>query len=112
MTDLNLSLIMPWVGALLSIIALGTQLKNILSSGERKLDERLSKAEGTLISHDRRIQKVENELQHLPDRDTAHRLELTMEKISGRLDTLDERLKPIAATSGRLQEFLLEQANK
>lgn len=112
MTDLNLSLIMPWVGALLSIIALGTQLKNILSSGERKLDERLSKTESTLIGHDRRIQKVETELQHLPDRDTAHRLELTMEKISGRLDTLDERLKPIAATSGRLQEFLLEQAQK
>ncbi|TCP88931.1 hypothetical protein C8J31_102100 [Rhizobium sp. PP-CC-2G-626] len=60
----------------------------------------------------RRTQALEGEMKHMPDRDMAHRLELTMEKISGRLDTLDERVKPIAATSVRLQEYLLEQAEK
>ncbi len=102
----------PIVAFILSVIALATQVKSILSSGEKKLDERLAKAEGKLVEYDRRIQNIEGEMRHMPDRDMAHRLELTMEKISGRLDTLDERLKPIAATSGRLQEFLLEQAQK
>ncbi len=37
-------------------------------------------------------------------------LEMSMAEISGRLNVLDERLKPVAATSVRLQEFLLEQA--
>ncbi|MFC3074677.1 DUF2730 domain-containing protein [Shinella pollutisoli] len=102
----------PIVAFVLSLIALGTQVRSILSSGEKKLDERLTKAESKLVEYDRRVQTLESEMRHMPDRDTAHRLELTMEKISGRLDTLDERLKPIAATSGRLQEFLLEQAQK
>ncbi len=104
--------ISQYLGLALAVIALLGHAKGYFSSGEKTLTERTKKAEQTLIQHDRRIQAVEAELKHIPDRDTAHRLELTMEKISGRLDTLDERLKPIAATNARLQEFLLEQATK
>ena len=110
--NFDLAVAAPILAFILSVIALATQVKAILSSGEKKLDERLTKAEGKLVGYDRRIQTIEGEMRHMPDHDSAHRLELTMEKISGRLDTLDERLKPIAATSGRLQEFLLEQAQK
>ncbi|SIR41199.1 Protein of unknown function [Rhizobium sp. RU35A] len=100
------------VGLAVSIFNLIAHIRTIMSSGEKKLDERLTKAEGKLIEHDRRVQALEGEIKHLPDRETAHKLELALAQISGRLDTLDERLKPIAATSGRLQEFLLEQAQK
>ena len=109
---MDLALVMPWVGAALSIIALLTQAKAFFSSGERALDARLAKAEKALVDHDRRIQSVEGEMKHLPDREQAHRLELAMEKISGRLDALDERLKPVIATNERLQELLMEQARK
>jgi hypothetical protein len=100
------------VALLLSSLNLIAHVRTMLSQGEKKLDERLTKAEHKLIEHDRRVQSLEGEIKHLPDRETAHRLELALTKISGRLDTLDERLNPIAATSGRLQEFLLEQAQK
>ncbi|CAK7257536.1 MULTISPECIES: DUF2730 family protein [unclassified Shinella] len=109
---MDLSILMPWIGAALSIIALGTQLKAIISSGERKLEERVTKVELKLVEHDRRIQTVESEMKHLPDRETAHNLQISMERIAGRLDTMDERLRPIAATNHRLQEYLLEQAKK
>lgn len=100
------------VALLLSSLNLIAHVRTMLSQGEKKLDERLTKSEHKLIEHDRRIQTLESEMKHLPDRETAHKLELALSQISGRLDTLDERLKPIAATSGRLQEFLLEQAQK
>lgn len=109
---MDLSVVMPWVVAAMTIFNFIGLLKNWLSSGEKALGEKVGSAEKKLIEHDRRIQAVEGELKHLPDRETAHKLELALAQISGRLDTLDERLKPIAATSGRLQEFLLEQAQK
>lgn len=59
-----------------------------------------------------RVQRVEATIEHLPDRDSAHRLELAVEKLNGRIETLDERLKPVAAIADRMQEILLEQAKR
>ncbi|MBW8319493.1 MAG: DUF2730 domain-containing protein [Arenimonas sp.] len=101
-----------YLGLALAIIALLGHAKGYFSSGEKTLIARVDKVETKLVEYDRRIQAIEGELKHLPDRETAHMLELALAKISGRLDTLDERLRPIAATSSRLQEFLLEQAQK
>lgn len=105
-------------------------VKSFFSSGEKQLGEKIA-AIGTeteanekkLIDHDRRIQAVESEIKHLPDRDTTHRIEMTMMTIMGRLDTqdatlagrfesLDERLKPIQAIGERLQDVLVEQAKR
>ena len=83
-----------------------------MSQGEKKLDERLAKVETKLVEHDRRIQAVESEMKHLPDRDMAHRLELAVEKMSGRLDTMAETLKPIRATTERMNELLMDQGKQ
>ncbi|MGD9476131.1 DUF2730 family protein [Shinella sp. G-2] len=104
--------LVPWIGLSISIFTLFGLVRNALTSGEKKLEERLTKTESKLIDHDRRIQTVEGEMKHLPDRETAHNLQISMERIAGRLDTMDERLKPIAATNHRLQEYLLEQVGK
>lgn len=110
--NFDLATATPIVAFILAAIALATQVKSILSSGEKKLDERLTKAEGKLVEYDRRIQTIESEMHHLPDRETTHKMQISMERIAGRLDTMDERLRPIAATNHRLQEYLLEQARK
>ncbi|MBD8554904.1 DUF2730 family protein [Rhizobium sp. CFBP 8762] len=107
---LDLAPIMPWVAAVLSLLALGDRVFSWFSSGEKALGDRLAKAENTLIAHDRRIQSVEGELDHLPNKDVLHRFELLLEKMSGRIDVMDASLKPIAATTTRLQRLLEEQA--
>lgn len=111
--------IIPWLTLVLSSVAVLGHVKGWMNSGEKKLTEDLKatreqvSAQGDkLINHDRRIQTVENELKHLPDRDMAHRLELAVEKMSGRLDTMAETLKPIRATTERMNELLVEQAKK
>lgn len=114
---------MLYANTALATLALLGHAKGYFSSGEKtlterlasidaKLDQRLTKAESKLIEYDRRIQAVENEMKHLPDRDMAHRLELAVEKMSGRLDTMAETLKPIRATTERMNELLVEQAKK
>lgn len=117
----DMSLITACVALALTTLNLFIGVRSLLSEGEKKLDQRLAKAETKLIEHDRRIQALENEVKHLPDRDTTHRIEMTMAQIMGRLDAqdatlagrfaaMDERLKPIQAIGERLQDVLIEQA--
>ena len=117
-------------GSLLGVFAFIGQLKAFFSSGEKQLAQnitdlkaliteghaenrvQLAAMNSKLTEHDRRVQTLESEMKHMPDRDTAHRLEMAMVTIAGRLDTLDEKLKPIAATNERMNELLVEQARR
>jgi hypothetical protein len=107
----DLAVISGLVALALSSLNLIAHIRTMMSSGEKKLDDRLTKVELKLIEHDRRIQTIENEMKHLPDRDSQHRMELQLSDMNGKFTALEERLKPIAAVSIRLQEFMLEQAN-
>lgn len=57
-----------------------------------------------------RLTTIEGELRHLPDAQSAKRTEVALSEVRGELQVLSERLKPVAAISERLQEFLLEEA--
>lgn len=111
--------IIPWLTLFLSSVAVFGVVKGWMSSGEKEMSKSIASvrkdvdAQTTkLTDHDRRIQSVETEMKHLPNRETAHALELALSRINGRLDTMDERLKPLAATTHRLQEYLMEQVPK
>ncbi len=108
----DLAVISGLVALALSSLNLIAHIRTMMSQGEKQLDERLSKVEAKLVEHDRRVQSIEGELKHLPDRDMAHRLELAVEKMSGRLDTMAETMKPIRAATERMNALLLEQAQK
>ncbi len=118
---LDLAPLMSWIVAAMTVINFLILLKGLITSGEKKLEDRVLKVEAKLIEHDRRIQKMESDIGHMPDRETTHRIELTMVQIVARLDTQDanlsgrfsameERLKPIQAIGERLQDVLIEQA--
>lgn len=59
---------------------------------------------------ERRLTGLEGEVRHLPSRDSTHKMEIQLEKMNGQLLIMAERLAPMAATSERLQEFLLDEA--
>ena len=103
---------LPWISLALGLIALLGHAKGYFSSGEKTLGDRVKMAEKKLIEHDRRIQAVEGEIKHLPDRETTHRMELAMSEINGKLNVMAERLKPIEAIGERLQETLMEHARR
>lgn len=101
-----------YLGLALAVIALLGHAKGYFSSGEKTLTARVEKAEAKLVEYDRRIQTIEGEMKHLPDREAQHRMELQLAEMNGKFAALEERLRPIAQVSIRLQEFMLEQANK
>ncbi len=104
--------ISAYVGVALGVIGLLGHLKGWINSGEKQLKDDVSAHTTTLTDHDRRIQTLENEIKHLPDRESQHRMEISLAEMNGRFAALEEKLKPIAATSERLHELLMEQAKK
>lgn len=113
---MDIAAIVPWLSAAALLISIITAVNTFVNAG--------AKANGLkLADHEARLKTLEGEVKHLPNRDATHQLELgvkdlvaatkTLEaRLSGRMDALDERLKPVAATSARLQEYLLRQAEK
>lgn len=126
MADINVDWLAP-VGAAL---ATGLSIWNFIQSPSRqnaaliakmgelidKLKEDTAKEvaalEAKVMAVEARVGLLDNEIRHLPDRDTAHRLELAIAELNGKIGTLDERLKPVAAISDRMQEILLEQGKR
>jgi len=104
------------IGVLISLLMNSINLiivvKNMLSAGEKKLEERVVKVETKMVEYDRRTQAVEAHVANLPSKDSQHRIELSMAEINGRINVLNERLEPLAAVTLRLQGFLMDQGKK
>lgn len=101
-----------WVGLIAVLISIGVAIHSFMTSGSKANSGKIASLTKEKDELERRVQSLEDEVKHLPSKETAHQLQLGMEKMNGRLDTLDERLKPIGSISNRLQEFLLIQATK
>lgn len=109
-----------------ALLSLVTLTYVIISARSKASNDKVAKLEGVVEGRasksvveaiELRVREVERQqiemesnLSHLPDREMAHRMEMAIARLEGRLETLDERLKPVAAIGDRLQEFLLEQA--
>jgi hypothetical protein len=108
-----------WLAVILGALALLGHLKGYFSSGEKKLENDLKEAKidieevgDRLDDHERRVQALENEMRHLPDRESQYRIEKQLVEVSGRIDVLAESLKPIKANNELITELLKMQATK
>lgn len=141
MNEITLTQILAWIVAANTIITFGTAIYNLMSTRATKalkaiegLEQKIGKlgAErqaasdqaGERFQHmENRLLKIEADIEHMPDRKQAHDLAMAVEKmsgqiaameakLSGRIDTLDERLKPVDTLGRRIQEMLVRQAEK
>ncbi|MEY9717870.1 hypothetical protein ABIA22_000360 [Sinorhizobium fredii] len=103
--------ISQYLGLALAVIALLGHAKGYFSSGEKAIGTRLEKAERTLIEHDRRIQRVEDEMKHLPDKDTVMELKLALAELKGTVNTLGETVGSVSRTVHRIDDYLRQKAD-
>ncbi|WP_026784223.1 DUF2730 family protein [Pleomorphomonas koreensis] len=102
----------------LAFIALAGHLKNWLSSGEKDLEKTVASlavdteaTEKKVIEHDRRIQTLEGEVKHLPNKDAVHNLQLDLTELKGHVATMAKSAEATERTTRRVEEFLLNRAN-
>ena len=118
---MDLTPITQWAGAIALLLSLGTTVYTLLTSGSKKTatDLQAHKAtnsavcaelENRIAAHAIRIQKLENEFGHLPDKDIVHRLELTMKDMQVQMAGMAASSEATARTARRVEEFLLDQA--
>lgn len=112
-----------WLSVFSTALAIGAIVYTWLTRSGKEAGEKVNKLETKLESaiaeRDRkiddvedRIARVEGELKGVPDRESVHRMQLEIERMRGTIEVLNERLIPLASISGRLQDFLLEQAKR
>lgn len=61
---------------------------------------------------EQRLARVENELAHLPNKDMVHALQLGMSELKGQMAALVERVTPIARSIDRVEQSLIERAER
>ncbi len=88
------------------------KVKGDIEAVEAKLETHVSTGQVSRAEVADRLTTIEGQLKHLPDAESAHRMEVAIARLEGNLEVMAERLKPVAAISERLQEFLLEQAKR
>lgn len=109
----------PWVSLLLGIVSLATAVWAIISKPgakaqadvadlSKKIDQSVGIQNAKIDKVEDRVVRLEADIEHLPDRDMTHRLEMAIARLDGRMETMDARLEPIAAISRRLQDLVME----
>lgn len=115
-----------WAGP---IIALASIIYTIVVNRSKKHEEKfgsISRSIGTIETQvatldrditgrvDRvedRVTRVESEMEHLPDKDVTHRLEIALTKMNGEMAAMKESIKPISAMAARIQEAIIEKVS-
>jgi hypothetical protein len=105
---LDLGPLMIWIGAISVLLSFGTTIWNIFSSPAKKAEARVAEVVKRTEMIELRIQRLEDELRRMPTLDMMHRLELTLARMEGHIDKMDERLKPVTSIAERMQEWMLE----
>ncbi len=101
---MDLAIVMPWVTSALSIIALGTALKNIIGSPTKELAKKVE-------DHATRLQHVENELQHLPDKDAVNELKIAIAELKGTVGGLTDKIGAVGKTVDRIDTYLSRKSS-
>jgi len=104
--------IKSWLAVAASLLALGTAAWNWISSPARAVEAKVGRLTEVVADQDRRLAHVEETIEHLPDRESLHSMQVSITELKGEIQVLAERLKPVAAIADRLQEHVLAEARK
>ncbi len=100
MTDI--SLLRDWLGLIALLISVGTSVTVFFTSGAKKNT-------ATLIDHDRRIQRMEDEMRHMPSKDQVNEIKLAMADLKGTVGIMGETVASVSRTVHRLEDYLKER---
>jgi len=94
------------------LISLGAVFYVWLTARSRGNEKGLKTLGETVTNLDRRIVKIEGEMEHLPTKEGQHRLELAMSEMAGDMKQMAEALKSHNMTVRRMEDVLMKRGNK
>lgn len=101
-----------WLGAAALVISIGVTIYAWITARSKVNSEHLKAVDGAMKGHDRRIQNLESEIQHMPSKDSQHKLELSIAQMSGEMKTMSANMDSMTRTTRRMEEFLMGPNDK
>jgi TolA-binding protein len=111
-SELDIAPLIVWIVGLSTLLSFGTTVWNLVNSGSKQNARRIGELEHLVEALRQEVTRLGDRLGQMPDQAMMHRLELSLARMEGHIDRLDERLKPVAAIAERMQEVLIEQGRK
>ena len=106
---MDLQPIVPWLSAFALIISLGTTVSTFLTSGAKQNAKKIADLDESSKALESRVQELETEMRHMPDKDAVHRLELTLKDMQTEIIKIYTSAEQSARTTARVETYLLEQ---
>jgi len=89
---MEFDLLSKWMGFIALVVSVITGIWTLISKSTKPFDDKFQEHDSELTDHDRRIQKVEDELAHLPSRTEVHDIKLLMAKLEGHVGKIEVTL--------------------
>lgn len=101
---MDITLIVPYLSAAALLISIGTALNSFVGSGAKQ-------NAATLADHGVRIQALESEIDHLPNREMVHTLQLTLKDIQIEMASIKVATEQSSRTSRRVEDYLMNRGD-
>lgn len=90
------------------LLAISVQRRQAQLREMEGIGKRVADGESEVDELRERLGRLEVDMAHLPTKDQVHRLELRVEGIGGDTKAMNETLKAVAASSSRVENYMLQ----
>ena len=106
---MELGTIAQWASAATAIFAI---VYTLISSRSRAGADHVRSLEARVYTNEQAIERLLVNVSHMPQSPDMNAIRLAMARMEGQLNTIEERLKPLASISERMQDFLISGGGK
>lgn len=97
-----------WLGVAALMISVGGFFYAWLTSRSKTNSEQLDKLDGRVDELVGRMQAVEHELKHMPDRETISDLRISVEGLRSGLTSMEKQTSAMAASVRRIEDYMMK----
>ncbi|MBR26281.1 MAG: hypothetical protein CML46_04950 [Rhodobacteraceae bacterium] len=101
-----------WAAGISNLVALGTTIWNMVSSGARANAKTLDEHARRLELIERQIELAAARLDRGPTPEAMQNIFITLAKLEGQMEVFNERLMPVKAIAERMQELMLTEGKR
>jgi ABC-type nickel/cobalt efflux system permease component RcnA len=95
-----------WLGFASLVISVITAIWTLVNKSTKPYDDKLHALEVSKAQHDRRIQSLEEELKHLPNKEMVHQIQLAIARMEGHLGKVEASGAATERTVRRIDDYL------
>lgn len=105
MDSVNLNLVGQAMAFLMSLSAFVVMLKSLFGAGTKENAAKLG-------DHEHRLTTLENDVRHLPNKESVHQLQIDLTEMKGQIGIMAKSSEITERGMRRVEEYLFREANK